>query len=139
MKRISAVLLPLLISLTIPTIAFAQPVAIGSVCDNTGKGTSFGGLCIDAAHLGPLINNVVNLLFLVAAIIALVYLVLGGIKWITSEGDSKNVEAARNQIIAASIGLAVTFLSYLIIGVLLSFFGISGGLSGLKLPTITGS
>lgn len=128
---ISSIITPLLL---IPQLAFADD--IGTVCN--GSTGSFKGLCLVGNNLGGIIGSIVNLLFLVAGLIALIYLVIGGIKWITSEGDTKNVEAARNQIIAAAIGLSVTFLSYLIINVLMSFFGITGGLSNLTLPNITG-
>jgi len=132
MKKIIVTSSAFIASLSLPSIAFADN--IGQVC-NSGVG-SFGGLCLEGNALGRIIGSVVNLLFLIAGLIALITLVIGGIRWITSQGDSKNVEGARNQIIAAAIGLAVTFLSYLIINVLLAFFGITNGLNGLQLPTI---
>ena len=107
--------------------------AIGDPCQNAGNYATLCGL--NSGKLGPLVGTVINFIFLIAAIIALIYLVLGGLKWITSEGDTKNVEAARNQIIAAAIGLAVTFLSYLIINVLLSFL-LGQSLNNLTLPSI---
>ncbi len=109
--------------------------SIGTVCSKTSIG--FGNLCLGASDIGKTLGNIVNLLFLVAGIIALFFLVIGGIKWVTSEGDSKNVEAARGQIIAAAMGLAITFLSYLIINLLLRFF-LGQDLNQLQLPSING-
>ena len=83
--------------------------------------------------IGSTLGPIINLLFFIAAIIALVFLVIGGIKWITSSGEEKNVEGARNQIIAAALGLGVTFLSYLMINLLLNFF-LGHGLSQITLP-----
>ena len=45
----------------------------------------------------------VTLLFVVGIIIAIVFLIYGGIKWILSGGDSKQVESARSHIVAAIV------------------------------------
>lgn len=116
-----------------PAFAFAQ--SIGNPCGTAGNSSATCNKT--GTDLGKIVGAVVNLLFLAAGIVALIYLVLGGIKWITSEGDSKNVEGARNQIIAAAIGLAVTFLSYLVLNVLLRFLGV-GDFSNLSIPNING-
>jgi threonine/homoserine/homoserine lactone efflux protein len=70
-----------------------------------------------------------------AVVIALLYLLYGGIKWITSRGEKTEVEAARNHIIAAIIGLIVVFLAVFIVTIVLSAFGI--GLGDLTIPKIT--
>ncbi len=131
MKKIISIIPAAVSFLAIPSIAFAD--TIGTVCPQG----SFAGLCLgqQTSDIGKVVGNITNLLFLVAGLIALIYLIIGGIKWVTSEGDSKNVEAARNQIIAAALGLAVTFLSYLIINLLLQFL-IGTGLSNITLPRL---
>ncbi|HEX8964830.1 MAG TPA: hypothetical protein VF820_00170 [Patescibacteria group bacterium] len=129
MKKIVSIIPAAVSFLALPSLAFAQ--SIGSVCPSG----SFGNLCLQSGNLGSVVGSITNLLFLVAGLIALIYLIIGGIKWVTSEGDSKNVEAARNQIIAAALGLAVTFLSYLIINLILTFL-IGQGLSNLTLPQL---
>lgn len=125
--------------LTLPSLALAQSAGTLNPCQgNTG---AFAGLCNlgqDASgskSVGGVLGSVITVLFVIAAIIALWFLVQGGIRWITSQGDTKNVEGARNQIIAAAVGLAVTFLSYLIINLLLQFF-IGHTLQDIHIPTI---
>ncbi len=114
--------------------AYAQ-VNLGSICS---KGGAFASLCSrgNNGDIGSVLGPVVNLLFFIAAIIALFFLIIGGIRWVTSSGEEKNVEGARNQIIAAAIGLGVTFLSYLIINLLLNFF-LGTGIQKLTLPGLT--
>ena len=53
------------------------------------------------------ISAVVGILIVVAAILALLYLILGGIQWITSGGDKQGLEGARNKITAAVVGLII--------------------------------
>ena len=74
-------------------------------------------------------------MFIVAVIVALGFLIYGGIKWIISGGDKAGVEAARNTIVAAVVGLVIVFLSYFILNIILGIFGLS--LGTLTLPTLT--
>ncbi len=83
------------------------------------KDNFFGYTCV-----GPLISNAISVAFIVAAIATFVYLVIGGIEWLTSGGDKTNIEKARNRITAALIGLAIVAASYAIYILVLDFFGI---------------
>lgn len=67
----------------------------------------------------------VELLLLVAVFLCVGFVLLGGFKWLTSEGDKKNLESARDTIIWAVVGLLLVFLAFLIINVLGGFFHIS--------------
>ena len=66
----------------------------------------------------------ITLLFITVTLAALIFLILGGIQWIISQGDKTKVEAARKKITYAIIGLIVAFASYLIISVIGNFFGV---------------
>ncbi|MBI2442554.1 MAG: hypothetical protein HYV40_01440 [Candidatus Levybacteria bacterium] len=56
-------------------------------------------------------------------ILALFYLIYGGIQWITSSGDKQKVAAARNRMIYAIIGLVIIFLSIFLVNLVLYIFG----------------
>jgi hypothetical protein len=112
--------------------AFAQASLGVNPCPPGGQ---FSGLCgLNANNIGPFLGNLVLFLFVVAALIALFFLIWGGIKWILSGGDKSKVEAARSTIIAALIGLVVTFLSFFLLQIILGLFGIS--LSNLAIPNL---
>lgn len=80
------------------------------------------------------IRNVVVLFIVLAVVIALLYLLYGGIKWITSKGEKTEVEAARAHIVAAVVGLIVVFLSIFILSIVLAAFNIS--FDQLRIPII---
>lgn len=63
------------------------------------------------------------------------YLIYGGVKWITSKGEKTEVEAARNHIIAAIVGLIVVVLAVFIVSIVLAAFGIK--FNQLTIPNIT--
>lgn len=114
------------------TPAFAQGINI-----NTCPGGNFNALCLNASDIGKVITNGINFLFVVAAMLALVFLVIGGVKWLTSQGEKEGVNKARETIVAAIVGLVIIFLSYLIVNFILNLFaGVS--LFNLTLPTLTG-
>lgn len=80
---------------------------------------------------------IVNLLFLIAAFLAVAYLMYGGIKWITSRGDKTAVEAARKHIVAAVIGLIIVAGAFFILNVVFRLLGADNPLEdGFKLQTI---
>lgn len=122
----------------VPALAdTATPVATGQInaCP-PGTTSGFGRLCaLGVGSLGEIVGKGINFLFIIAAIVALGYLIYGAVKWIVSEGEKTNVESARNQIVAAIIGLVIIALSYLIINLVLGFF-LGRGLQNLDLPSL---
>ncbi|OGH05131.1 MAG: hypothetical protein A2W22_05640 [Candidatus Levybacteria bacterium RBG_16_35_11] len=56
-----------------------------------------------------------GILFLVAVLLTLGYLIWGAIDFITSEGDKEKKKNAKNKIIYAIIGLTIVFMSFFFI------------------------
>ena len=117
--------------------ALATPAHAISLCprDVGGDSASFNKLC-DIA-IGDLVGTAVSFIFFIAIIAALFYLVWGGFKWLTSGGDKTAVQAAREHIVAAIIGLILIFVSYLVLDLLLTFFlGTGISLRNIRIPTL---
>lgn len=80
---------------------------------------------------------VINLLFGVAIFLAVAYLLYGGIKYITSKGNTQQVEAARKHIIAAVIGIVVVAGTFFIMQTVFTVLGADNPISqGFQLPTL---
>lgn len=60
-------------------------------------------------------SNIVDAALIFAGVVALFFIVISGIKFITSGGDPKQVEGARKTLTWAIIGLVVVFLSFFIV------------------------
>ncbi|OGH45879.1 MAG: hypothetical protein A3B47_04255 [Candidatus Levybacteria bacterium RIFCSPLOWO2_01_FULL_39_24] len=128
--------------LSLPLLAFAQtptPITIDPCAVDTSgvvQATGIAGiLCkLGGGNIAKTIQGVVVFFIILAVVIALLYLLYGGIKWITSRGDKTEVEAARNHILAAIIGLIVVILAVFILSVVLAAFGIKA--TDLKIPVI---
>ena len=65
-------------------------------------------------------KQITNTILYIVGIIAVIMLILGGVKYLTSGGDSKKVTDAKNTVLYAIIGLVVCFLSFAIVNFVIS-------------------
>lgn len=72
-------------------------------------------LCSDTTGVFGLIKNIINVMLMVAGIITVIVIIIGGISYTTSAGDQSKVTQAKNTILYAVIGLVVTILAYAIV------------------------
>lgn len=100
--------------------AFAQSRTAGQL-GLTLPTTAPGGLGF--TNLNDAITGVMNLVFFFALLLVLIYLVWGGIQWITAGGDKAGLEAARGKITGAIIGIIVVAVAFAIYNLLLNFVG----------------
>ena len=92
-----------------------------------------------AKDLGVAFSSILNIIMLVAAILVFVYLIIGGITWLTSGGDKAKTEKARGQITAAIIGLVIIAASWAIFNLILGFLGFNSSNLFDDMPTINGN
>ena len=69
-------------------------------------------------------ENIINAALAFAGVVALIMIIFSGIRYVTSGGDPKAVEGARNTLTWAIIGLVVIVLAYLIINFISVFTGV---------------
>lgn len=67
----------------------------------------------------------INILFIIAILLCLLYLIWGGIDWSRSEGDKQKVDSAKKRVTYAIVGLVIVFLAFFIIRLVGGVFGIS--------------
>jgi len=72
-----------------------------------------------------IISAAITWILVLSALVAFLFLILGGIKWITSGGDKESTAKAQGTITAALIGLAVVFSAWAILKLLEYFFGVT--------------
>ena len=82
------------------------------------------------------VRNAIRFILLIAFVLAFVFLIIGGIRWITAGGDEKAVGSARGMITAALIGLVVVLVSYALIVLVETFFGVQIISGNVNLDTI---
>ena len=72
--------------------------------------------------LGKAIKAVVNMLLFLLGAVAVVMIVIGGVKYTTSNGDASAVTSAKNTILYSVIGLVVAIMAYAIVNFVIDAF-----------------
>lgn len=91
--------------------------------DVTGSGGGAVGNCTGAqgtSGIQNLMKLVINVFSLIVGFVAVVMIIYGGIKYVTSGGDSNNISSAKNTIIYAIIGLVIVAIAQVIVRFVLS-------------------
>ena len=65
-------------------------------------------------------RQITNVILYIVGIIAVIMLIIGGIKYVVSGGDSKKVTDAKNTVLYAIIGLIISFLAFAIVNFVIS-------------------
>lgn len=95
---------------------------------NAARGVDQATTLFGATGIFTTISNV--MLFVVGAI-SVIMVIIGGLRYVISGGNSANVTAAKNTILYAVVGLIISIMAYAIINfVLESFLPGSGGAAG---------
>ncbi len=138
MKKLSALTLSATTYLSLAVPAFAQTSTINIDPCARGAKAGFRNLCnLAEGKLGPLIQAIITILLIVAVLLALAFLIYGGIKWVISGGDKAKVEAARGTIVAALVGLVLVFLAYFILNIIGNFFGLNLFNGVIEFPSLS--
>lgn len=98
---------------------------------SSNKGTFQGAISTtDFANLGAIVNKFVPYVFAAASMFLLFYLIVGGFGFLTSKGDPKALEAARQKITNAIIGFVIIFVAYWLVQLLAIILGLQGVFGG---------
>ena len=147
MKKTIVTSIIFLSALLIPTQVTAA-ICPGPMCPDDGGGSSGIGTINPGNNFVPtasgdpsalaagIVKSVLTLLLIVAFIIAVIWNILAGLKFITASGDPKGISEAWSRIYWGIIGLVVVVGSFAIIKMVELFFKIDIISGGLKLPTI---
>jgi glucose uptake protein GlcU len=71
--------------------------------------------CNTGTTLGGVFANVANILVFLVGSVSVIMIIIGGLRYVTSNGDSKQTEAAKNTVLYAVIGLIVAIVAYAIV------------------------
>lgn len=82
----------------------------GASCNATGKNNVVKSLA----------SKVVNILSLIIGIASVIMIIISGLRFVFSNGDSNSVSSARNTLIYALVGLAIAVLAQIIVHLVLN-------------------
>lgn len=79
----------------------------------TGIGGNTEGRKADA--LTNIIERIINILLFIIGVIAVIMIIVGGIRYTTSNGDSAQLTSAKNTILYSIVGVVVAIMAYAIV------------------------
>ena len=115
-------------------IASISPAYAAGVCPdgktqwttNYSECFSDVGIASENADLTNILSTIINVIIGVVGFIAVVMMILGGISFITSQGDAAKVTKAKNTILYGVVGLIVAMLAFAIVNFVLGSVFSSG-------------
>ncbi len=114
MKRIKKI--SLVASLLIAALVVVSVIPYSNALALPACGDSNTQICTANTNLlGGILKNVINVMLYLAGAIAVIMVVVGGIRYITSDGDPGAASKAKNTIIYALVGIVVASMSYAIV------------------------
>jgi cytochrome bd-type quinol oxidase subunit 2 len=125
MNRLKSLLTSLAIAVGVmapvlaPASVYAQRSIEEGLCAGANLNVSGSGSACDGTEASDrvdgILKTVIDIFSLVVGVISVIMIIIGGLKYITSGGDSGNVTGAKNTILYAVIGLVVVALAQVIV------------------------
>lgn len=101
-----------------PAYAIKCVDSTGAVIDASDISECYGQTDQETDLMGTL-STIINVIIGVVGFIAVVMIIIGGIGFVTSQGDAARVTKARNTILYGVVGLVVAILAYAIVNFVL--------------------
>ena len=115
-KNMRRILKNIICGLALSTVLVAAPVAVESASAQVQDGLNMTKTAdTQNTSVDTLIRNVINILLWAIGIVSVIMIIIGGIRYATSNGDSNQVTAAKNTIMYAVIGLVIAIFAYAIV------------------------
>ena len=78
------------------------------------------GCDIGEAQVGNVAQNIINVVIAVLGVVAVIFVIVGAIQYITSQGDPGKMKKARDTIIYAILGVVLAGLAFAIVNFVLA-------------------
>ena len=119
MKKFWKIILPIL-AITITTVAITSSGAMALTLQEGAEAARCDGCPENLFGDNGIFKQITNTILYIVGVIAVIMLIIGGIKYVVSGGDSKKVTDAKNTVLYAIIGLVIAFLAFAIVNFVVS-------------------
>ena len=107
-----------------------SPTTYAASCStDASSGLAGGAGCAQGADQPPelfgdggIFQTVTNVLLFIIGAISVIMLIIGGIRYVVSGGDSSAVTSAKNTILYAVVGIVVAILAYALVNFVITSF-----------------
>ena len=127
MRKLYTILLAIASFVAFASVSTAPAALAGtSVLGEACKDNATSVICQQSTDANTktdkFVTDLIGLLLFAIGIIAVIMIIIGGIRYVTSNGDSSQVTSAKNTILYAVVGLVVALLAYAIVNFVIGAF-----------------
>lgn len=120
MKRIVKTIMTTTLAVAMGVWGLVQPVGAAVDCSDYANASpeiqaAVGCASGNEAAFPEALKNIINFVIGVGGLVAVIYIVIGGIGYMTSNGDAGKLAKAKNTILYALIGLVICALAFAIV------------------------
>lgn len=113
--------LALVLGMGVFAAAPAGAVNVFKSCSGTNKDSTVCAASKDD-DVNDLVQVIIQILLWVIAVISVIMIIVGGLRYVISGGDAAQIKAARETIVYAVVGLVIAILSFAIVKFVLKWF-----------------
>ena len=123
-KIITAALILMLGAATMTFVGttLAEAASCGSASECINQGMTASGTSSTPKSLGSILTTVTNILLFLMGAISVIMIIVGGIRYATSQGDQTQMQSAKNTILYSIVGIVVAILAYAAVNFVISSF-----------------
>ena len=128
MKNVIRTLIPSILTAVFSIAILTAPLAGAEVPIVNGAEAARGdGQTADLFGQTGIFRTITNVLLFILGAISVIMIIIGGLRYVISGGNSTAVTAAKNTILYAIVGVIVALLAYAIVNFVLTSFSATDG------------
>lgn len=113
MKKLNLSQIVNIVTIMAMVVMLVAPLAVSAQYKDP---TPPSGVATDT-DLTVLLTRIINILLGIAGLVAVIFLIVGGFRYITAGGNEEAAEAGKKAIVNAIIGIVIIILSFVIVRV----------------------
>lgn len=124
MKKIQTLLASALMLVGVGLVpVFAAPTVNAAATSELCRGATGSTTCNkpgETNNIGTVLKAITNILLFLVGAVSVIMIIVGGLRYVTSGGDSSSVTSAKNTVLYAIVGLIVAAMAYAIVNFVLT-------------------
>lgn len=105
------------------TLWAGRVMASGNPAEDGANAAKGDGVPTDLIGANGVFTQITNTILYAVGVISVIMLIWGGLRYVTSGGDSKKVTDAKNTIMYAIIGLIIAILAFAVVNFVINAIG----------------
>ena len=134
MKKLLKIIIPVLLMVSLMAVAVVPEVSALTLREGA-EAARCDGCPSDLFGETGAFKQITNTILYIVGVIAVIMLIIGGIRYVISGGDSKKVTDAKNTVLYAIIGLVIAVFAYAIVNFVITSLPSSDGKTVEQLET----